>query len=54
KATLFSMLGQVIQQWKPEAGTSILQLPVSNISKGPYILRLETGMGLVTEKLIIH
>ncbi|MFC4633102.1 choice-of-anchor D domain-containing protein [Dokdonia ponticola] len=53
-ATLFSMLGQVIQEWKPETGTTAVQLPVSNISKGPYILRLETDKGLITEKLIIH
>ncbi len=53
-ATLFSMLGQMIQQWKPETGTTTVQLPVSNISKGPYILRLETDEGLLTEKLIIH
>jgi len=54
RATLFSMLGQVIQQWKPETGTTTIQLPVSDMSKGPYILRLETDMGLLTEKLIIH
>ncbi|WP_299215806.1 choice-of-anchor D domain-containing protein [uncultured Dokdonia sp.] len=53
-AALFSMLGQVIQQWKPETGTTTIQLPVSNISKGAYILRLETDMGLFTERLIIH
>ncbi|SNR86615.1 Por secretion system C-terminal sorting domain-containing protein, partial [Dokdonia pacifica] len=35
-------------------GTTIIQLPVSNVSKGPYILRLETDMGSFTEKLIIH
>jgi len=40
------MLGQVIQQWKPATGTTTLQLPVSTISKGPYILRLETDMGI--------
>ncbi|SNS04301.1 Por secretion system C-terminal sorting domain-containing protein, partial [Dokdonia pacifica] len=35
-------------------GTTIIQLPVSNVSKGPYILRLETDMGSFTEKLIIY
>ncbi len=54
KATLFSVLGQVIQHWKPELGTDTLQLPVSSVSKGAYILRLETDKGLFTEKLIIH
>ncbi|MEP0264576.1 T9SS type A sorting domain-containing protein, partial [Dokdonia sp.] len=53
-ATLFSMLGQVIKQWKPITGTNTLELPVPNMSKGPYILRLETDKGLFTEKLIIH
>ncbi|MEP0386109.1 T9SS type A sorting domain-containing protein, partial [Dokdonia sp.] len=53
-ATLFSMLGQVIKQWKPITGTNTLELPVPNMSKGPYILRLETDKGLFTKKLIIH
>lgn len=52
--TLFSMLGQVIKQWKPATGTNTIQLPVSNMSKGPYILHLETDKGLFIERLIIH
>ncbi len=52
--SLYNLLGQVIKQWQPNSNTSAIQLPVSEISTGTYLVNLQTETGIVTEKIIIH
>ena len=51
---LFSMLGQVVGAWQPNANETEVQLQVGSISTGTYILYIETAHGRFTKKLIIH
>ncbi|MFM2213268.1 MAG: hypothetical protein RL427_531 [Bacteroidota bacterium] len=50
---LFNMMGQVISTWKIENTTQeTIELPVSNLSTGTYIVKVITDKGQLTKKII--
>jgi hypothetical protein len=51
---LINMLGQNIKTWSIENTTgNKIQIPVSNISTGTYIVKVMTSKGDLTKKIII-
>lgn len=54
EVSLFNMLGQSIRSWDVEnADQNKIQIPVSNISAGTYIVKVHTNKGDLTTKIII-
>lgn len=51
---LYTMLSQMIRTWNPDKNATEVQLPTNNLSTGVYILIVETEIGRMTKKLIIH
>jgi hypothetical protein len=53
---LFNILGQTIKSWNvtnlPISGNEI-RIPVTNVSEGNYVLKVETNKGSVNKKIII-
>ncbi|WP_298895309.1 T9SS type A sorting domain-containing protein [uncultured Psychroserpens sp.] len=52
---LYSILGKKVKHWKnlKPNSSGILKVPVSNISKGTYIVRVTTKAGISNKRLII-
>ncbi len=52
---LFNMLGQSIRSWEVKnENQKKIQIPVSNVSTGTYIVKVHTTKGDVTNKIIIE
>ena len=52
--TLFNLLGQSVVNWTMENQTqSIIELPVSALSTGAYVVKVITDKGDVTKKILI-
>ena len=50
--SLFNMIGQQIQTWKPSLGINEIDLPI-HVDTGVYIVLLESNKGIITKKVII-
>ena len=50
--SLFNMIGQQIQSWKPSLGINEIDLPI-HVDTGVYIVLLESNKGIITKKVII-
>lgn len=53
--TFYSILGRKVKHWSNLKLSSIgeLKIPLSNISNGTYLVRVETEMGITNKRLII-
>mgnify|MGYP006184246671 FL=1 len=55
EATLFSILGQKINNWKVNSSENSIKLPINNVETGIYILKLKTNDGnYLSRKIIIE
>ncbi len=54
KVILYNSLGQTMNTWKQTNFKTEINLPVSKLSTGVYIVNLETDKGMVTKKVIIE
>ena len=53
EATLFSLLGQKISNWKINSSEKSIKIPVKNIETGVYIVKLKTTDNLYFSQKII-
>jgi trimeric autotransporter adhesin len=54
QVNLFNMLGQNVTTWNIQNPTeTTINLPVTNICSGPYVVQLQTSKGIVTKKILI-
>ena len=52
--SIFTILGQTLATWNVENETQTnISLPVSNVSTGTYIVRVQTNAGTISKKIII-
>ncbi|WP_396152740.1 LamG-like jellyroll fold domain-containing protein [Flavobacterium sp.] len=52
--SIFTILGQTLATWNVENETQTnISLPVSNVSTGTYIVRVQTTAGTISKKIII-
>jgi hypothetical protein len=52
--SLFTTLGQTLATWNVENQTqNNITLPISNVSTGTYIVRVQTTLGTISKKIII-
>lgn len=52
--SIFTILGQTLATWNVENQTqNNISLPISNLSAGPYIVRVKTTHGTISKKIII-
>jgi hypothetical protein len=52
--SIFTILGQTLATWNVENQTQDnISLPISNLSAGPYIVRVKTTHGTISKKIII-
>lgn len=52
--SIFTILGQTLATWNVENQTQTnISLPVSNVSTGTYIVRVQTNAGTISKKIII-
>ena len=52
--SIFTILGQTLASWNVETQTQTnISLPVSNVSTGTYIVRVQTNAGTISKKIII-
>jgi hypothetical protein len=53
EATLFSLLGQKISNWKLNSSEKSIKIPVKNIETGVYIVKIKTTDNLYFSQKII-
>ena len=51
---LYTVLGQIIQQWAPNTTIQRIELPAHSVSTGAYLVQILTENGTRSKKLIIH
>jgi hypothetical protein len=52
--SLYTILGQTLASWNVENQTqNNITLPMSNVSTGTYIVRVQTALGTISKKIII-
>jgi hypothetical protein len=57
QVSIVNIIGQVVTTFEPKdfnyVNSSEIRIPVSSISEGTYILKIESNLGLTSKKVII-